>query len=124
MLMLHYLVKYPLGRLILKNHYGVQLQMDTWPAENHPDRMKIQPLDPTGSVAALSPLPLLIVHGENDRYFPADHAHMLIASAQSSANHRAQLWYELGMGHAESATTEQLVDRIATWIKSETKQSA
>jgi fermentation-respiration switch protein FrsA (DUF1100 family) len=119
MLLLHYLVSFSFGRSILKNRYGVRLDMSTWPAENAPDRMRIQPLDPTGAVAALAPTPLLIVHGSKDNYFPADHAHTLIASAQQPSNSRAQLWFEQGMGHAESATTQPLVDRIAQWINTE-----
>ena len=123
MYLLHTLVKFGWGRKIIKDRFGVNLSMNSWPEENDPRRLEIQPLDPTGSVAAAAPLPLLIVHGSKDNYFPDAHAHQLIASAQSVEGNRADLWYEIGMGHAESGTTQPLVERIATWITTSTNSS-
>lgn len=58
--------------------------------------------------------PLLIVHGTNDHYFPEEHAERVFAAA--AGNTKAALWVEQGMGHAERATTQELVDRIADWV--------
>jgi pimeloyl-ACP methyl ester carboxylesterase len=62
-------------------------------------------------VGAIAPRPLLIVHGEADRYFPLTHVEALAAAAPT-----AQVWIEPMMGHAEVATTADLVDRIGKWV--------
>ena len=36
--------------------------------------------------------------------------------AEHDAAPRAQVWIESGMGHAETATTPELVARIAAWL--------
>jgi pimeloyl-ACP methyl ester carboxylesterase len=68
------------------------------------------PAAPAEVVADIS-VPLLLVHGEADRYFPLRHVEALAAAAPA-----ATLWVEPGMGHAESATTPQLLERIAGWL--------
>jgi pimeloyl-ACP methyl ester carboxylesterase len=70
------------------------------------------PAAPAEVAGAIAPRPLLIVHGENDHYFPAHHVDALAASAPG-----AEVWREAGMGHAEVATTPDLVDRIASWVR-------
>lgn len=54
-------------------------------------------------------VPLLIVHGDEDHYFPVADA-VALSEAGGGA-----LWLEPGMRHAESATSPELVDRIAGW---------
>jgi len=72
----------------------------------------VLPESPVEVVAAIAPRPLLIVHGDADRYFPIHHAEALAAAAAGS-----QLWSEAGMGHAESATTPALIARIDAWVR-------
>lgn len=72
------------------------------------------PPSPVELVGAIAPTPLLIVHGDADRYFPLDHPRALYAAAGPGA----QLWLEAGMGHAESATDPALLGRIAAWSQS------
>jgi pimeloyl-ACP methyl ester carboxylesterase len=55
---------------------------------------------------------MLVVHGDSDAYFGVEHARMLAAAAPV-----AELWIERGMGHAESATTPGLLDRIDDWAR-------
>lgn len=55
--------------------------------------------------------PLLLVHGTADRYFSPAHA----ISLQRASTGAAELWIEPAMGHAESGTSAQLLDRIADW---------
>ncbi len=55
------------------------------------------------------PVPLLIVHGDEDHYFPVADA---VALSEAGGG---ELWLEAGMRHAESATSPELVDRIAGW---------
>lgn len=69
------------------------------------------PEAPAEVAGAIAPRPLLIVHGEADSYFPLRHADALAAAAP-----HAETWIEPGMGHAEAATTAELVERIAGWV--------
>jgi uncharacterized protein len=70
------------------------------------------PEAPAEVAGAIAPRPLLIVHGDDDHYFPAHH----VASLESGAPH-AQVWREPGMGHAEVATTAELLGRIGGWVR-------
>jgi fermentation-respiration switch protein FrsA (DUF1100 family) len=63
-------------------------------------------------VAAIAPRPLLIVHGDADHYFPIHHGEALAAAAAGS-----EFWMEAGMGHAESATTPALIERVDAWVR-------
>ena len=65
----------------------------------------------------IAPTPLLIVHGDADHYFPLPHVHLLRESAPT-----AEVWIEPGMGHAESATTPELIDRVAAWLRDAVRQ--
>jgi uncharacterized protein len=70
------------------------------------------PEAPAEVAGAIAPRPLLIVHGDADHYFPAHHVDALEAAAPA-----AEVWREPGMGHAEVATTEELLDRIGRWVR-------
>jgi fermentation-respiration switch protein FrsA (DUF1100 family) len=85
-----------------------------------PEGWKLIPVPPAEAAARISPVPLLIVHGERDLYFPPEHARQLYASAQEPK----ELWLEPGMGHAESACSQELVDRMARWIDQATARPA
>jgi pimeloyl-ACP methyl ester carboxylesterase len=63
-------------------------------------------------VAPAITMPALIVHGSDDSYFGLAHPRML-----ASAIPGAELWIEPGMGHAESATAAELLDRIDGWAR-------
>jgi uncharacterized protein len=69
------------------------------------------PAAPAEVAGAIAPRPLLIVHGDADPYFPLRHVEALAAAAPS-----ADVWIEPAMGHAEIATSADLVDRIAAWL--------
>ena len=77
-----------------------------------PDGWKLIPVSPAEAAAQISPVPLLIVHGDKDPYFPAEHARQLYMAAREPK----ELWLLPGMGHAESACSQDLVDRIARWV--------
>ncbi|SDI91745.1 TAP-like protein [Frankineae bacterium MT45] len=72
----------------------------------------VEPEQPVDVVAAISPRPVLLVHGENDQYFPVRHAHALAEAAAS-----ADFWLEPEMGHGEHATDANLVRRIDAWAR-------
>lgn len=70
------------------------------------------PESPVEVVGRIAPRPVLIVHGDADHYFPVRHAEVLVAAAPN-----AEFWLEAGMGHAESGTSPQLVDRLDGWVR-------
>ncbi len=84
-----------------------------------PDGWKLIPVPPAEAAAKISPVPLLIVHGDQDLYFPPEHARQLYMAAREPK----ELWLLPGMGHAEASTSQDLVDRIARWIDQATRDS-
>ena len=77
------------------------------------------PAAPAEVAGAIAPRPLLIVHGDDDHYFPAHHVESLAAGAPA-----AEVWREPGMGHAEVATTADLLDRIGGWVRAAHERAA
>lgn len=75
------------------------------------------PESPLEVVGRIPPTPLLFVHGDRDSYFPLEHPHAL----HQAAGPEAQLWIESGYGHAESAMTPVLLDRVAVWLAAHTR---
>jgi pimeloyl-ACP methyl ester carboxylesterase len=71
------------------------------------------PLSPLESVPRIAPIPLLLVHGDADHYFPVEHPRALLAASDG----HAELWLEPGMGHAEAAATPELVERLAAHVR-------
>ncbi|WP_078882245.1 alpha/beta hydrolase [Streptomyces rimosus] len=100
---LHWVVTRPTGRLV--SRLGLKTRI-------HPEDWDPVPLSPVAAVPRISPTPLLIVHGDQDPYFPLDHPRMLAAAADPDT---AELWLERGFGHAENAAPEALLGRIAAW---------
>ncbi|MEU5367199.1 alpha/beta fold hydrolase [Streptomyces sp. NPDC005925] len=99
---LHWLVTRPGGRLV--SRYGLRTRV-------HHRGWDPVPLSPVGAAARIAPTPLLVVHGEQDAYFPVDHPRMLAAAAGD----HGELWLEPAMGHAEHAATDALLRRIGDW---------
>ena len=102
MRIVHWLCETRTGRALLRVGRGTRLAGRAW---------ETTPEAPHEVVGAIAPTPLLIVHGDADHYFGLDHLELLRASAPS-----AEVWVEEGMGHAESATTAELVGRLADWL--------
>jgi pimeloyl-ACP methyl ester carboxylesterase len=107
---LHWIVERPAGRLISRLALGTRISSGRWDPV---------PTQPTVAAARISPTPLLIVHGDRDRYFPVGHAHALYEAARQPK----ELWIVPGFGHAESATDPALVRRIAAWLHSATRDA-
>ncbi len=76
------------------------------------------PVPPAEAAAQISPVPLLIVHGEKDHYFPPEHGRQLYMAAGEPKD----LWLMPDMGHAEAACGQELVDRIGHWVDRATSQ--
>jgi pimeloyl-ACP methyl ester carboxylesterase len=92
-----------LGRAFTKYVLNTRVSPEGWPT---PD-----PMPPAEAAARISPTPVLIVHGDQDIYFPPDHGQQLYDAAAEPK----ELWLIPGFGHAERHTDDALVDRIAAW---------
>jgi uncharacterized protein len=96
---LHAIWESPLQRRAMQALVGVTLAgPDAWTG----------PPDPVEMVASVR-APLLVVHGEDDAYFPASDAEELVAAAGGPA----ELWAEpAGFGHAEDGVTPDFVEAV------------
>ena len=99
----HYAIERRAGRAFARTILGTRIWHEDW---------EVLPLSPAQAVALIAPIPLLLIHGDKDAYFPVDHPEALL---EASGGH-AELWLEAGMGHAEKATSPDLVARIAAHI--------
>jgi pimeloyl-ACP methyl ester carboxylesterase len=100
---LHRLVLNPPGRAAIRFVRRTRIMRDDW-AEPYP-------IDPVAAAAAID-VPLLVVHGERDDLFPAEHGRRVSAAAGALAT----LWVLPEFGHAEGAVDEPLARRIADWL--------
>jgi len=98
----HWAVEHRSGRLITRHVLKTRI---------NPVRWDPAPLPPAEAAALIAPTPLLVVHGDEDLYFPVDHAEEVYEAAEQPK----ELWVIPGFGHAESATGGELVDRIGRW---------
>jgi pimeloyl-ACP methyl ester carboxylesterase len=92
-----------LGRAFSKRVLNTRISPAGWPV---PD-----PMPPAEAASRISPTPVLIIHGDQDIYFPADHGQQLYDAAKEPK----ELWLIRGFGHAERHTDDALVDRIVAW---------
>jgi len=108
---LHRAVERRAGRYVTRRWLKTRVSPEGW---------KLIPVPPAEAAARISPVPLLIVHGDQDPYFPPEHARQLYLAAREPK----ELWLIPGMGHAETASDNDLVDRIARWVDKATRDSA
>jgi len=105
---LHRAVMNPAGRAYLRFAMGARVDPTPWPEP--------PPMPPVDAVARAreNRLPVLIVHGDADAFFPLDHPRALTDAAPG-----VQSWIEPGFGHAEGAISIELLRRIGEWARSE-----
>lgn len=96
---LHRVVETRAGRAYARRVMRTRVSDQGW------DPLPAAPVDLVGRVA---PLPLLLVHGDRDAYFPLEHPTALAAAAGEPS----ELWLEPGFAHAETAATPALLDRL------------
>jgi pimeloyl-ACP methyl ester carboxylesterase len=101
--LLHRGIETSIGRRVLAAGFGTRVVTRGWDPWPEP---------PDALAGRLAPAPLLVVHGDADRYFPLDHARWLVEAARGPV----ELWVERGFGHAEAAATPELVERVAAWV--------
>ncbi|MGH8774995.1 MAG: alpha/beta hydrolase [Jiangellaceae bacterium] len=99
---MHRLVLGRSGRTAIRLARGTRITGEAW--------TEPYPLDPAAAAAEID-VPLLVVHGALDDYFPTEHAARVAA-----AGGRSTLWLEPGFGHAEGAVNEPLARRISDWL--------
>jgi pimeloyl-ACP methyl ester carboxylesterase len=101
----HFAAERRLGRLFARQFLKTRIASGGW---------EPVPMPPAEAAGRISPVPVLIVHGDTDPYFPLDHGRELYAGAREPK----EIWELPGFGHAERATDDSLTDRIAAWITS------
>jgi pimeloyl-ACP methyl ester carboxylesterase len=84
----HFAVEHRLGRFVTRRWLKTRISPEGW---------KLVPVPPAEAAA---------------HYFPPEHARQLYIAAREPKD----LWLIPGMGHAEAACGQQLVDRIGRWI--------
>ncbi|MFD0687205.1 alpha/beta hydrolase [Actinomadura fibrosa] len=98
----HWVIERRLGRLAVRLARGTRVARTGW------DPVPEAPYEVVGRIA---PVPLLIVHGDADAFFPLEHGHQLYGAARDPR----ELWIEPAFGHAEVAATPDLIERIGAW---------
>jgi len=111
MRLLHRGIGTRIGRRVLAVGYRTRISSVSWELAGGS-----WPEPPDALVGRIAPAPLLVVHGDLDRYFPVEHARWLVEAARGPA----ELWLEPGFGHAEAGATPDLVRRIAAWAHAAT----
>ncbi len=99
----HWLLETTVGRRLGSRVLGIRLA-PPWESD---------PPAPVQLVSSIAPTPLLLVHGDQDTYFPLEHVRTLAQAAGPGAT----VWVVPGMGHAESGMTGPLAERIGRWAR-------
>jgi pimeloyl-ACP methyl ester carboxylesterase len=103
----HVMVETRIGRLIMRAG-GTRISPRGW--------SEPYPITPAEAAGQLSGIPLLVIHGDVDRYFPLEHPRAIHEAARRSGV-RTDLWIERGFGHAESAVSTEILDRLGAWTR-------
>jgi pimeloyl-ACP methyl ester carboxylesterase len=103
---LHWAVETRLGRLLTRRLLGTRVSAEGWAGRELPE-------SPVEVVGRISPIPLLLVHGDSDHYFPVEHPQALF----DAANEPKELWLVEGFGHAESGASPELLERIGAHLR-------
>jgi fermentation-respiration switch protein FrsA (DUF1100 family) len=86
----HFAVEHRIGRFVTRRWLKTRISSEGW---------KLVPVPPAEAAAKISPVPLLIVHGDKDHYFPPEHARQLYMAAREPK----ELWLMPGMGRPRAA---------------------
>jgi fermentation-respiration switch protein FrsA (DUF1100 family) len=100
----HFAVERRLGRAITRAWLNTRISPSGWDPV---------PVPPDEAAALIAPIPLLVVHGDQDPYFPVYHGQRLFDAAREPR----ELWIVPGFGHAESGSNGPLLDRIGRWAR-------
>jgi fermentation-respiration switch protein FrsA (DUF1100 family) len=84
----------------------------TWPLQWLPDYTVDNNYSPRAAVAAVSPIPLLLIHGERDGIVPPHHSQLLFDSAQEPKD----LWSIPDSGHIQALRNAPVRKRLAEFL--------
>ena len=102
---LHWAVETRFGRFVTRRVLGTRVTATGWDDSELPE-------SPVEIAGRISPIPVLLVHGDRDHYFPIEHPQALYAAAREPK----ELWLVEGFGHAENAASPELLDRIGSHL--------
>jgi fermentation-respiration switch protein FrsA (DUF1100 family) len=85
----------------------------TWPFQWLPDLTIDNRYSPQDAIAAVSPVPLLLVHGEADGIVPAHHSQRLLEQAAEPK----QLWLVPQAGHIQGLRSKEMRQRLAEFMR-------
>jgi fermentation-respiration switch protein FrsA (DUF1100 family) len=84
----------------------------TWPLQYPLSWTVSDEYSPSQTVAGVSPIPLLIIHGDRDPIVPVDHGKRLFELAQEPK----QLWIVSGGGHIQAFQRQSYRDRFVNYL--------
>lgn len=85
----------------------------TWPFQWVPVLTIPATHDPVNAIAQVSPVPVLIVHGADDRIVPPHHARALF----DAASEPKELWMVPGRGHIQSFRDSHQRERLVAFMR-------
>ncbi|HKW36956.1 MAG TPA: alpha/beta hydrolase [Burkholderiales bacterium] len=85
----------------------------TWPFQWIPYLSVDDRFSPLPAIAKISPIPLLILHGDQDRIVPVSHARILYEAASQPK----QLWIVPGAGHIQTTAKAAQRDRLVAYLR-------
>ena len=85
----------------------------TWPFQWIPLLTVPTVYDPLAAVSGVSPIPLLLVHGDEDRIIPPAHSERLFAAAREPK----QFWKVEGAGHIEAFRSPAIRNRLVDYLR-------
>ena len=85
----------------------------TWPLQWLPALTVDNAYSPLAAVAAISPLPLLLIHGERDTIVPAHHSQRLYEAAAQPK----ELWTVPKVGHIQSVRFPEVRRRLSDFLE-------
>ncbi|MBI3480970.1 MAG: alpha/beta fold hydrolase [Nitrosomonadales bacterium] len=96
----------------------LSLSLFSWPFQWLPWLVIDNDYSPAASIAAISPLPLLLMHGDQDVVVPPHHSQQLF----DHANQPKELWVVPGAGHTQSLASAAVRDRLVEFLRRHTDQ--
>jgi hypothetical protein len=84
----------------------------TWPVQWVPWLTLDERFSPVAAIAALSPMPVLLIHGDADQIIPVHHAHRLFDAAREPR----QLWIVPGANHIQTMAAPDWQDRLVAYL--------
>jgi len=91
----------------------------TWPLQWLPVLTVDNDYSPAASIGLLSPLPVVLIHGERDRIVPVHHARRLFELAREPK----ELWLEPEAFHIRALRSAELRQRLAEFLRRVTSGS-